>query len=75
MKLSKIRNKIPETCTATSVIVQHYGYTNKFAKRLVVQDSTDVHAYSNDDRDARIGVRRIPKKQQQNGNEKMEFFF
>lgn len=41
----------------------------------VAQDSTDVHAYSNDERDARTGVRTIPKKRQQNGNEKTEFFF
>ena len=42
---------------------------------LVAQDSTDVHAYSNDEKDARKGVMTIPKKQQQNSNEKTEFFF
>jgi hypothetical protein len=43
--------------------------------RLVAQDSTDVPAYSNYDRDARISVRTIPKKQQQNSKKNTEFFF
>ena len=35
MKISKIKNKIPEVCAATRVIVQHYGHTKKFAKHIV----------------------------------------
>ncbi len=41
---------------------------------LVAQDSTDVPAYSKDDRDARIGVRTIPKKRQHKNKEKTKFF-
>ena len=41
---------------------------------LVAQDSTDVPAYSKDDRDAKIGVRTIPKKRQHKNKEKTEFF-
>jgi len=35
MKISKLRNKIPEVCAAARVIVQHYGHTQKFAKHIV----------------------------------------
>ena len=41
---------------------------------LVAQNSADVPAYSKDDRDARIGVRTIPKKRQHKNKEKTEFF-
>jgi IS5 family transposase len=42
--------------------------------RLLVQDSTDVPAYSAKDRRARMGVRTIPKKRQVD-EDKVEFFF
>ena len=48
MKISKIKNKIPEVCAAARVIVQHYGHTRKFAKHIValvikqVEGLTDV---------------------------------
>ncbi len=42
---------------------------------LVAQDSTDIPAYSNNDKDARIGVRTIPKKRQYQNKEKIEFFY
>lgn len=35
MKISKIKNKIPEVCAAARIIVQQHGHTKKFAKHIV----------------------------------------
>ncbi len=35
MNIEELKDKIPEVCAATRVIVQHYGHTRKFAKHIV----------------------------------------
>lgn len=54
--------------------ILHAKYKYKILNKLV-QDSTDIDSYSEDDKSARFGVRTIPKKRQFNTNEKVEFFF
>jgi hypothetical protein len=55
-------------------VVLWLKYKDKSVK-LIAQDSTDIDAYSKDDKDAKWGKRTIPKKRQSNEKGKTEYFF
>ena len=71
---SKFRERAePEIFEFVANTVLWLKYKDKTIK-LIAQDSTDVDAYSKKDKDARWGVRTIPKKRQ-NDEETVEKFF
>jgi len=72
---SKFRERAePEILEFTANAVLWLNYKDKPIK-LIAQDSTDIDAYSKDDKEARWGKRTVPKKRQSNVKEKTEWFY
>ncbi len=72
---SKFRERAgPEILEFTANAVVCLKYKNCPLK-LIAQDSTGIDAYSRNDKEARWGVRTIPKKRQINRKENVELFF
>lgn len=72
---SKFRERAePEILEFVANTVLLLKYKDKSIK-LIAQDSTDIDAYSKDDKDAKWGKRTIPKKRQVDKKKKTEWFF
>lgn len=72
---SKVRERLDPKILAEMIsAILTTRYKNTVVKRIV-QDSTDVDAYSKKDSDARWGIRTVPKNRQQKEKEHKEFFF
>jgi hypothetical protein len=72
---SKVRARMdPEILVEMISMITIMRYKNIVISKIV-QDSTDVDAYSRKDKDAKWGKRTIPKTRQKNQEEKVESFF
>lgn len=72
---SKVRDRIePEALSEIITDITTTEYRNTVIDN-VIQDSTDIDAYSKNDKDARWGKRTIPKKRQTKESKKVEDFF
>ena len=72
---SKVRERAdPQMFEDLINVLLRQRYKNKIINRMV-QDSTDVDAYSRKDTDARWGKRTVPKKRQLVKKDKVEDFF
>ena len=61
MNIEELKNKIPEVCAATRVIVQHYGHTRKFAKHIIALVIKQLKKFTDVELSEFVGTNKIGK--------------